>query len=63
MWSAYGDCSATCKGGNRTRTRDCTRPEPAWGGAECVGVKFEIGECNTNPCNGIRPLRILVTWQ
>ncbi|XP_013401718.1 hemicentin-1-like [Lingula anatina] len=46
-WSA---CSATCGGGQRTRTRQCSNPAPANGGADCVGSGIEEEMCNTQPC-------------
>ena len=52
-WSAFGawsTCSADCGGGTQTRTRTCTNPAPANGGADCVGVATETQDCNTNPC-------------
>ena len=39
-WTEYGDwseCSAECGGGTRNRTRSCTHPGPATGGANCEG--------------------------
>jgi len=52
-WSDFGDwseCSASCAGGIQKRTRSCTNPAPANGGAECVGETEETRECNTGPC-------------
>ena len=52
-WSAFGawsQCSADCEGGTQTRTRTCTNPAPANGGADCVGDATETQDCNTNPC-------------
>ncbi|KAL5261923.1 hypothetical protein ACHWQZ_G007584 [Mnemiopsis leidyi] len=52
-WSNYGDwssCSADCGGGTQTRTRTCTNPAPANGGADCEGESTETNECNTNSC-------------
>lgn len=46
-WSAWGPCSASCGGGNRTRT--CTNPAPAGGGAACVGSGSET--CNSQACS------------
>ena len=52
-WAEFGDwseCSAECGGGTQTRTRNCTNPAPARGGADCVGEGEETRECNTNEC-------------
>ena len=52
-WSDFGDwstCSADCEGGTQTRTRTCTNPAPANGGADCVGDATETQECNTHGC-------------
>ena len=52
-WSGYGDwseCSATCGGGTQTRTKTCTNPAPANGGADCVGDAEETRECNVEEC-------------
>ena len=52
-YSDFGDwseCSAECEGGTQTRTRTCTNPAPAHGGADCVGVGSETRNCNTHPC-------------
>merc|ERR1711881_215593 len=37
-------------GGVRTRTRTCTNPSPAYGGAECPGNSVDEKACNTNIC-------------
>ena len=52
-WSDYGDwseCSAKCGGGSQTRTKTCTNPAPAKGGADCVGDAEETRECNVEAC-------------
>ncbi|KAL5248186.1 hypothetical protein ACHWQZ_G017384 [Mnemiopsis leidyi] len=52
-WSNFGDwseCSAECEGGTKTRTRTCTNPAPANGGADCVGEAAETQNCNTHSC-------------
>ena len=52
-WSDFGawsECSADCEGGTQTRTRACTNPAPANGGAKCEGSATETQECNTQGC-------------
>ena len=68
-WSKYGnwsECSAVCAGGNQTRTRTCTNPQPAHGGADCEGDANEDQACNTNPClpgmNLQSNIAFLVQW-
>ena len=54
-WSDYGDwseCSAKCGGGTLTRTKTCTDPAPAHGGADCVGEATESQNCNEHECPG-----------
>ena len=54
-WSEFGDwsaCSEDCGGGTQTRTRTCTNPSPANGGAECQGEETETRDCNTQACPG-----------
>ncbi|KAL5264217.1 hypothetical protein ACHWQZ_G005337 [Mnemiopsis leidyi] len=48
--SAWSECSAECGGGTQTRTRTCTNPAPANGGADCVGEATETKDCNTHSC-------------
>ena len=52
-YSDFGDwskCSAECEGGTQSRTRTCTNPAPANGGADCAGDSSETRECNTQAC-------------
>jgi hypothetical protein len=54
-YSPFGNwsvCSATCGGGNRTRTRSCTNPVPAMGGKDCsqFGAPVEVMKCNEQQC-------------
>ena len=54
-YSDFGDwseCSAECGGGTQTRSRTCTNPAPANGGADCEGDSTESRECNTQGCPG-----------
>src|SRR3989344_2317176 len=51
-WSNWSACSVTACGssGTQTRTRTCTNPAPANGGANCSGPSFEFQACSTAAC-------------
>lgn len=52
-WSDFGEwseCSVTCGGGIKERTRTCTNPPPAYNGLHCVGDNKEEETCNTQAC-------------
>jgi len=57
-WSDWGDyecrdrAAVECGGGSQTRSRSCTNPAPANGGAECEGFHFDSQDCNDDwdPC-------------
>jgi len=51
-WREWGDCSATCGGGERTRSRDIAQ-RPSDGGMACRGVLSEIAECARQSCRGL----------
>jgi hypothetical protein len=53
-WGAWGDCSAACGGGTRSRTYTVTRAA-ANGGAGCaIGSGAEEAEaCGTEPCAAV----------
>ena len=51
-WSLWGQCSATCGGGIKERSRSCTDPAPAHGGATCSGEGNEKQNCSTSACAG-----------
>lgn len=45
----FSECSVTCGGGTRIRTRRIV-VNPKNGGLPCVGEDREEDKCNTNPC-------------
>ncbi|XP_022080242.1 SCO-spondin-like isoform X2 [Acanthaster planci] len=50
-WSAWGNCTLACGGGEIVRSRNCTNPVPAFGGRSCEGNATEvIPDCNPEPC-------------
>ena len=55
QWSEYGswsNCSASCNGGSRNRTRVCNNPSPTNGGLDCVGDAEDFEDCNLHLCPG-----------
>ena len=51
-FGSWSKCSAECGGGTQTRSRTCTNPAPANGGADCVGASIQERDCNTKGCPG-----------
>ncbi|KAI8496157.1 Thrombospondin type 1 repeat-containing protein [Branchiostoma belcheri] len=49
-WTAWGECTKTCGGGQQARSRECTDPAPAHGGKDCDGGTHETQACNLKPC-------------
>ena len=51
-WSVWSTCSVTCGGGSRTRERNCTDPEPQYGGNNCTGPWTDTypSACNIQNC-------------
>jgi len=49
-WTAFGECTKSCAGGVKTRTRTCTNPPPQYGGKGCTGATSNTAACNTHPC-------------
>ncbi|XP_074624580.1 SCO-spondin-like isoform X4 [Acropora palmata] len=49
-WKPWTQCSVTCGGGTRNRSRTCTNPAPQHGGKECSGSEEEMQSCNEFPC-------------
>lgn len=52
VWEKWSICPVTCGGGVQDRSRTCTNPPPAFGGAPCVGASKETRSCNERPCPG-----------
>lgn len=52
-WRGWSDCSQTCGGGTRNRTRLCNNPRPEFGGLDCAGDETEIEECSSQGCPGM----------
>ncbi|VDH96262.1 Hypothetical predicted protein [Mytilus galloprovincialis] len=49
-WSSWNECSATCGGGIKIRDRNCSNPEPQYGGDQCFGNSTNSETCNEDPC-------------
>jgi len=59
-WSAWGDCSASCDGGQMHRFRDVVT-QPANGGLGCFDPVEEVTKCHTTPCN-LKCAPVDCTW-
>ena len=56
-FSEFGDwseCSNPCGEGHQTRTRTCTNPAPAHGGADCDGEVSETQLCDYTAVPGLQ---------
>uniref|UniRef100_A0A8C9DLV3 Hemicentin-1 n=1 Tax=Prolemur simus TaxID=1328070 RepID=A0A8C9DLV3_PROSS len=49
-WASWSACTASCGGGARQRTRDCSDPAPQHGGSKCEGSDVQSDFCNSDPC-------------
>jgi len=54
-WSAWAECSATCGGGEHTRSRYVAVPA-AHGGTQCQDTLTEARQCGTAVCQGPAPV-------
>ncbi|XP_020630188.1 coadhesin-like isoform X2 [Orbicella faveolata] len=56
-WSEFSECTVTCGGGVRERTRECTNPAPENNGKNCeeLGPAKESEICNTEACPNTLP--------
>ena len=55
VWSEWSVCSANC---TKTRSRNCTKPKPKYGGRNCstLGADEEEMECMGGECvEGVSP--------
>eukprot|EP00076_Gallus_gallus_P024039 XP_015146078.1 hemicentin-1 isoform X10 [Gallus gallus] len=51
-WQTWSQCSASCGGGEQTRTRLCSNPAPLYNGHPCPGDSSQISRCNSQACPG-----------
>jgi len=51
LWGSWGECSATCGGGQKSRTREVA-VQPRSGGKGCNGSLAEVGQCANVSCGG-----------
>ena len=51
-WSNFSICSKSCGNGTMERWRNCSNPEPKYGGRDCshLGASKDIRSCNVFPC-------------
>uniref|UniRef100_A0A3B5LKZ5 Hemicentin 1 n=1 Tax=Xiphophorus couchianus TaxID=32473 RepID=A0A3B5LKZ5_9TELE len=52
LWQAWGGCSSSCGGGERTRVRLCNNLPPSNGGRPCPGDPTQLSRCNNQACPG-----------
>ncbi|XP_046560531.1 uncharacterized protein LOC124269544 [Haliotis rubra] len=57
-WSKKTECSVSCGGGTRSRSRRCDSPPPDEGGDACDGVSEETEQCNIDACPECPTLRL-----
>ncbi|XP_060630493.2 hemicentin-1 isoform X1 [Anolis sagrei] len=54
-WQSWSTCSASCGGGQQTRSRLCNNPSPSNSGRFCPGDKSQISRCKIQACPGGPP--------
>ena len=61
-WSEFTDCSVSCGGGIKTRSRTCTNPVPKYFGRNCsiLGLPVETLKCQTQPCPSKRHINKII---
>ena len=52
-WSQWSQCSQQCGKGYRSRSRLCTRRDPASGNHTCLGNYKEYKDCKGTDCHGV----------
>jgi len=54
-WTSWSECSKSCGGGVKTRSRSCTNPSPSATGRDCMhlGESEELTVCNNQACGGV----------
>ena len=67
-WSDFGDwskCSAECGPGKQTRSKTCSNPAPANGGADCEGDATEVKDCLLKECESDESVQLAITavWE
>ena len=50
-WSMWSGCSVTCGSGQKSSTRSCDNPAPAYGGKECINGASRIESCDAGDCS------------
>ena len=51
-WDEWSECSHSCGGGRKIRSRRCDNPSPLYNGKDCVGPGSELSLCNSEKCPG-----------
>ena len=60
-WESWGDCSKTCGGGVKIRSRLCG--DNATTRMFCLGTNEQMDICNLFPCNGKYSLHISLIYK